>query len=167
MLHWCAFIFLSPFSASEIFVSPVALIQFVVLILLVPLPLFFSSHVYTVGGFTAWVVVGVIWTFFSSFTVVIYPLWESRRALLLITTGLLRVSRSKFPLSCYVGENVLMITFYWIGFIYQRKWEVYRQAYETGRGCLISDLTVTSLANFLHVGKFFVMFSGFSRFSRS
>jgi len=75
----------------------VALIQFVVLIILVPLPLFFSSHVYTVGGFTAWVVVGIIWTFLSSFTVVIYPLWESRRALFLIASGLFRVSRSISP----------------------------------------------------------------------
>jgi len=60
---------------------------FVVLILLVPLPLFFSQHVYTLGGFTGWISVGIVWTFLSSFTVVVYPLYESRRALYLIAKG--------------------------------------------------------------------------------
>jgi len=68
--------------------SSVAL--FVVLILLIPLPLFFSQHVYTVGGFTGWVSVGIIWTFLSSFTVVIYPLYESRGALKSIAVGVFK-----------------------------------------------------------------------------
>jgi Na+/proline symporter len=63
---------------------------FVVMILLVPLPLFFSEHVYTLGGFTAWISVGIVWTFLSSFTVVLYPLYESRRALYLIARGLFK-----------------------------------------------------------------------------
>jgi hypothetical protein len=61
------------------------------MILLVPLPLFFSEHVYTLGGFTAWISVGIVWTFLSSFTVVLYPLYESRRALYLIARGLFKV----------------------------------------------------------------------------
>ena len=76
------------------FVSPDICIffQFVVLILLVPLPLFFSQYVYSPGGFTAWVSVGIVWTFLSSFTVVLYPLYESRRALYLISKGIFTVS---------------------------------------------------------------------------
>jgi len=61
---------------------------FVVLILLVPLPLFFSSHVYGVGGLTGWVSVGILWTFFSAITVVLYPLYESRHALISISKGI-------------------------------------------------------------------------------
>ena len=82
------------------------------MIILIPLPLFFSSTVYSVGGlsgkssdccgpdvsltardflFVAWVVVGMIWTFCSAFIVVLYPLWESRVALTQITTGIVKV----------------------------------------------------------------------------
>ena len=41
--------------------------------------------------FVAWVVVGMIWTFCSSFIVVLYPLWESRRALTQIARGVVKV----------------------------------------------------------------------------
>jgi hypothetical protein len=62
-----------------------------VLIILVPLPLFFASTVYGAGGLTAWVVIGIIWTFLSAFSVVLYPLWESRAAILLISRGIIKV----------------------------------------------------------------------------
>ena len=39
----------------------------------------------------AWVVVAMIWTFCSAFTVVLYPLWESRAALTQIATGIVKV----------------------------------------------------------------------------
>ncbi|KAJ2935430.1 hypothetical protein H1R20_g1666, partial [Candolleomyces eurysporus] len=63
---------------------------FVILILLVPLPLFFSQHVYTVPGFTGWVAVGITWTFCSAFAVVLYPLWESRSAMAQIAKGVFK-----------------------------------------------------------------------------
>jgi len=66
--------------------SSVAL--FVVLILIIPLPLFFSQHIYDVAGLTGWVAVGIAWTFLSAISVVIYPLWESRRALWQISSGI-------------------------------------------------------------------------------
>jgi len=61
-----------------------------VMIILIPLPLFFSSTVYGVGGLSAWVIIGMIWTFCSAFIVVLYPLWESRTALLQIATGVVK-----------------------------------------------------------------------------
>jgi len=63
---------------------------FVILILLIPLPLFFSQHIYGVAGLTVWVAVGIAWTFLSAISVVIYPLWESRRALFQITKGIFK-----------------------------------------------------------------------------
>ncbi|KIM43528.1 hypothetical protein M413DRAFT_382955 [Hebeloma cylindrosporum] len=60
---------------------------FIILILVIPLPLFFSSHIYGVGGLTGWVTVGIIWTFFSAISVVLYPLYESRHALFHISKG--------------------------------------------------------------------------------
>ncbi|KAG8957870.1 hypothetical protein FRC03_009740 [Tulasnella sp. 419] len=65
--------------------SSVAL--FVLLILIIPLPLFFSQVVYGVKGFTTWVSVGIIWVFLAAFTVVLYPIWESREALVMVTKG--------------------------------------------------------------------------------
>jgi hypothetical protein len=61
---------------------------FVILILVIPLPLFFSQHVYGVAGLTGWVAVGIAWTFLSAISVVIYPLWESRHALMKIISGI-------------------------------------------------------------------------------
>ncbi|KAF9261126.1 urea transporter [Marasmius fiardii PR-910] len=61
-----------------------------IFIILIPLPLFFSQHIYGVGGWTAWVIVGIIWTFLSSFTVVLYPLWESRQAIREICRGIVK-----------------------------------------------------------------------------
>jgi len=61
-----------------------------VMIILIPLPLFFASTVYGVAGLSAWVIVGMIWTFCSAFIVVLYPLWESRAALTQIATGIVK-----------------------------------------------------------------------------
>ncbi|KAI0254582.1 urea transporter [Lactifluus subvellereus] len=59
----------------------------VIMLILVPLPLFFASTIYGVRGLTVWVVIGIIWCFCSAFCVVLYPLWESRVALVQIVTG--------------------------------------------------------------------------------
>lgn len=74
-------------SATEAFA-----LQTLVLMILIPLPLFFAQTVYGVTGFSVWVIFGIIWTFLSAFAVVIYPLWESRAALRLISRGVIMVS---------------------------------------------------------------------------
>lgn len=78
-----------------------------ILIILIPLPLFFAQTVYGVGGLTAWVVIGIIWTFCSAFYVVIYPLYESRVTLTKIAQGIVRASF----LSTASGTRYLMIPF--------------------------------------------------------
>ena len=60
--------------------------------ILIPLPLFGASTVYSVAGFSVWVIIGIIWAFCSAFAVVLYPLWESRAALLMILKGMVKVS---------------------------------------------------------------------------
>jgi len=60
------------------------------MIILIPLPLFFASTIYGVGGFTAWVVIAIIWAFLASFTVVLYPLWESKDALVRVFKGIVK-----------------------------------------------------------------------------
>jgi len=62
------------------------------MLILIPLPLFFASTIYGVRGLTAWVVIGIIWCFCSAITVVLYPLYESRRAIFQISRGVIKVS---------------------------------------------------------------------------
>ena len=61
------------------------------MLILVPLPLFFASTIYGVGGLTAWVVIGILWCFCSAISVVLYPLYESRVAILQIARGVVKV----------------------------------------------------------------------------
>jgi len=64
------------------------------MLILIPLPLFFAQTVYGVQGYSAWVVIGIIWCFTSAISVVIYPLWESRDALRQISSGIIKVQKS-------------------------------------------------------------------------
>lgn len=65
--------------------------QLFVFIIVIPLPLFFAQTIYGTKGLTAWVVIGILWAFLSAFTVVIYPLYESRVALGMVLRGLIKV----------------------------------------------------------------------------
>ncbi|KAI0260739.1 urea transporter [Gloeopeniophorella convolvens] len=65
-----------------------SVILLIIMLILIPLPLFFASTVFGVRGLTAWVVIGILWCFCSAFTVVLYPLWESRAALAQIMRGI-------------------------------------------------------------------------------
>jgi hypothetical protein len=62
----------------------------VVMIIVIPFPLFFSQVVFGTKGLTTWVAVGITWTFLAAFTVVIYPLYESREALFLVSKGIIK-----------------------------------------------------------------------------
>jgi len=62
----------------------------IIMIILIPLPLFFASTIYDVGSLKAWVIVAIIWAFLASFTVVLYPLWESRVALTMVSKGIIK-----------------------------------------------------------------------------
>jgi hypothetical protein len=90
------------------------------MIILIPLPLFFAQTVYTKAGLTTWVVVGIIWTFFSSFSVVIYPLFESRVALTQIARGIIKVH---IYLPSNDGKSVLILHL-GVGHLQQRQREV-------------------------------------------
>ncbi|KAK0235403.1 urea transporter [Armillaria nabsnona] len=72
-----------------------SVVLLLILIIIVPLPLFFASTIYGTAGLTAWIVIGIIWTFFSAFAVVVYPLWESREALTMIFRGIIKDIFSK------------------------------------------------------------------------
>ena len=69
------------------------------MIILIPLPLFFASTIFGKRGLEAWVVIGIMWAFCSAITVVIYPLWESREALAMVSRGIIKASPA--VLSCF------------------------------------------------------------------
>lgn len=91
------------------------------MIILIPFPLFFSQFVFGTKSLATWVAVGIAWTFLAAFAVVIYPLYESREALLLVSKGIIKVCQTwgkciakiliSFPLnrtySIREAENIL------------------------------------------------------------
>lgn len=81
--------------------------QLVVLLLIIPLPLFFASTVFGKRGLSAWVVIGMIWAFASAFTVIIYPLWESRKELGGITRGMIKVRETESVTVTFQTDHAL------------------------------------------------------------
>ncbi|KAN0082797.1 Sodium:solute symporter family domain containing protein [Tylopilus felleus] len=67
-----------------------SVVMTLVFLIIIPIPLFGASTVYSVAGFSVWVVVGILWAFCSAFAVVLYPLWESRTALVMIMKGMVK-----------------------------------------------------------------------------
>lgn len=43
-----------------------------------PMPLYGTGYIFSKKFFTGWVAVGILWLFFSTFCVGIYPVWEGR-----------------------------------------------------------------------------------------
>ncbi|WWC67841.1 uncharacterized protein I206_101758 [Kwoniella pini CBS 10737] len=72
-----------------------ALTLVILLIFVIPLPLFFSSHVYPKSGFTVWVCVSLIWLFVGLAMVGIYPMWEARKGLMQVARGIAADLRGK------------------------------------------------------------------------
>ncbi|GAA5944984.1 hypothetical protein JCM10213_001841 [Rhodosporidiobolus nylandii] len=59
----------------------VAIIGFVVLMIIIPLPLVGSGYIATKVGFTTYVVISIIWVFYGAAAVVLYPVWEYRHSI--------------------------------------------------------------------------------------
>lgn len=51
------------------------------LLILWPMPLYGSGYVFSRKFFTGWIVVGIMWLFFSTCCVGIFPLWEGRHSI--------------------------------------------------------------------------------------
>ncbi|KZT37750.1 urea transporter [Sistotremastrum suecicum HHB10207 ss-3] len=67
-----------------------SVILMIVFLIVIPLPLFFAHTIFGKKGLTAWITIEMIWTFLAAFTVVIYPLYESRVALTLVGKGIIK-----------------------------------------------------------------------------
>jgi len=66
----------------------------VIIILVIPLPLFFSEYIFSLRFFKAWVIICVIWLFLAAGITSLLPLWESRAAMSDIVSGILKDIRN-------------------------------------------------------------------------
>ena len=53
----------------------------VALLVLWPMPMFGNGYVFSKQFFTGWVVIGIMWLFFSAGCVGLFPLWEGRKSI--------------------------------------------------------------------------------------
>ncbi|KAG0211911.1 hypothetical protein BGX28_007193 [Mortierella sp. GBA30] len=67
----------------------------VILILLWPLPMFFSNYVFSRGFYTGWIVLSIVWALCSTFAVTLYPIWESRAAIGEVFKGMYKAATSR------------------------------------------------------------------------
>ena len=60
----------------------------IALLVLWPMPLYGTGYVFSKKFFTGWVSVGILWLFFSSFCVGIFPVWEGRKSIANTCSGI-------------------------------------------------------------------------------
>ncbi|CCE72652.1 Piso0_000242 [Millerozyma farinosa CBS 7064] len=58
------------------------------LVILWPMPMYGTSYVFSKRFFTGWIVVLIIWIFFTTFVVIIGPIWEGRDAIFTTMRGI-------------------------------------------------------------------------------
>jgi SSS family transporter len=75
----------------------VSLVLCTILVVIIPLPIFFSSVVYGKGGFTTWISLVIAWLLVAACGCILYPIWESRAALMQIVNGIYNDLRGKRP----------------------------------------------------------------------
>ncbi|TBU51998.1 Sodium:solute symporter family-domain-containing protein [Dichomitus squalens] len=69
-----------------------SLLLTVIVCLVVPFPMFFTQYVFSKGFYTFWVACTIIWAAMSGVFCMVLPLWESRKEMMLIIRGLLRLN---------------------------------------------------------------------------
>lgn len=60
----------------------------IALLVVWPMPMYGSRYVFSKEFFTGWVVVAIIWMFFTAFTVIVYPLYEGRHVIFTSLRGI-------------------------------------------------------------------------------
>jgi hypothetical protein len=70
-----------------------------ILLIIVPMPLFGSSYIWSEKGFVGWIVITLAWSFAAGIAIILYPLWESRSALGGVFRGIGRDLTGKPPAS--------------------------------------------------------------------
>ncbi|CUM65829.1 uncharacterized protein PRCAT00003478001 [Priceomyces carsonii] len=58
------------------------------IVILWPMPLYGSKYVFSKKFFTGWITVLFIWIFYTAIVVILYPLWESRKSIIISIKGI-------------------------------------------------------------------------------
>ncbi|OGE51832.1 hypothetical protein PENARI_c012G10712 [Penicillium arizonense] len=66
---------------SALYARTLTIFMALALLILWPIPMYGSSYVFSRKFFTGWVVVGILWLFFTLFGVVVFPLYEGRESI--------------------------------------------------------------------------------------
>ncbi|KAJ5758147.1 uncharacterized protein N7511_006841 [Penicillium nucicola] len=66
---------------SALYARTLTIFMALAFLILWPIPMYGSSYVFSRKFFTGWVVVGIIWLFFTLFGVVVFPLYEGRESI--------------------------------------------------------------------------------------
>ena len=80
------------------------------LLVLWPMPMYGSSYVFSRKFFTGWVVVGIMWLFFSAACVGLFPLWEGRSSMTRVAKCLVRDLSGKGRKGIAEGESEDSVT---------------------------------------------------------
>jgi hypothetical protein len=67
-------------SRSAIIARTLTVVLTLCMLILWPMPMYGSGYVFSKKFFTGWVVVGILWLFFSAACVGLFPLWEGRKS---------------------------------------------------------------------------------------
>ncbi|KAH7918066.1 hypothetical protein BV22DRAFT_1115482 [Leucogyrophana mollusca] len=67
-----------------------AIIMSLVIIVLIPIPIFLSHYIFSLPFFRAWVIISIVWLFVAASITSVLPLWESRGAILDIGRGIVK-----------------------------------------------------------------------------
>ncbi|KAJ9502486.1 hypothetical protein H2202_001607 [Exophiala xenobiotica] len=70
----------------------------IAMLVLWPMPMYGSGYVFSKKFFTGWVVVGILWLFFSTLCVGVFPLWQGRKTMAhTVKSIILDISGKKHP----------------------------------------------------------------------
>ncbi|KAI1610126.1 SSS family solute:Na+ symporter [Exophiala viscosa] len=72
----------------------------IAMLVLWPMPMYGTGYIFSKKFFTGWVVVGIMWLFFSSFCVGLFPLWQGRKTMAhTVKSIILDISGKKHPVT--------------------------------------------------------------------
>jgi urea-proton symporter len=92
-----------------------------ILIVIWPLPLFFSGYIFSYEFFLFWILLSIVWTICAACFLIVKPIIESKREISIVLSNLLFIIRSKFPVRNYdnkfslsknnISENIINTNF--------------------------------------------------------
>lgn len=72
-----------------------------VLVVIWPLPLFFSGYIFSYDFFLFWILLSIVWTISAACLLIVKPIIESKREISIVLSNLLFIIRSKFQIKNY------------------------------------------------------------------